>query len=808
MKQTRHEVAVGLFAAALLGVGGCHPAPQLHQSPMVAVAARPAPCKGAACHTCAPVPEFGFARPIYEGSFDLRDFDVGDLDGDGIPDEVFSVVKYPGGPHDGDVGVLLDRGVDGWSAPTFFSAGTAPGALVVQDVNGDGWPDVLALDPGDGTHPGWVDVLQGLPGGRLNRTGGVAVGRRPTSLAVRDVNGDGHPDLVVTNGGDGTLGVCLGRGDGTFADETTFSAGPDPTTVALGDYDGDGHLDAAVAGSLMVEGKGTGTITVLRGHGDGTFASGRRVTTLADLAGLKAADLNGDGHADLVTSDGPDGTVRLLMGRKDGTFVPGTPIRFENSKVLSFALGDLDGDGDADLVVQLRSLKYTDATRHSLQVLHNDGDGHFTLAGQAFGGWAFDNLATTLVLADMNGDGAPDLVVGGTVLRTNRGDGTFPAPTPEFFAGSSGKIWGGSLATAEIDGDRQSLVDVNGDGRPDLTRVRWYLAPNVGPVFHISVLLGQPDGTLAPGPTTDAPDPYGGRAVAIAVGDVDGDGVPDLVAVTQNGTILVFRGRGDGSFVPQGALQVTGIPSSLILADVNGDGHPDLVLALRVQGSGSAVAVLLGRGDGTFKDAVISPLGSDCRDCNAPAVDLALGDLNGDGVPDLVVDNGRLKVLLGHGDGTFTAGDGSYPAVGRGLALHDLDGDGKLDAVTDGSDGWNAGMVAVLRGRGDGTFGKAVDYPVDARPYNTGEWDGRGQVVVADLDGDGVPDLVVPDGVLHGRGDGTFDPPVVFFDDVVGEPLAVADMDGNGQPDLVLPNSLGPVGVVEILDPPPVCTTR
>jgi Bacterial Ig-like domain (group 3)/FG-GAP-like repeat len=320
---------------------------------------------------------------------------------------------------------------------------------------------------------------------------------------------------------------------------------------------------------------------------------------------------------------------------------------------------------------------------------------------------------------------------------------------------------GGFLATYTA---AVAVGDFNGDGKPDLVAV-----PS-----GVSVLLGNGDGTFQ-SPVTYSTGSY---TVSVATGDFNGDGKPDLAVGTCGTTcsVSVLLGNGDGTFRAH-LDYATGIgPNSVSVGDFNGDGKLDLVTANITSGT---VSVLLGNGDGTFQAHIDYAAGSPNS--------VAVGDFNGDGKPDLVTVNefsDTISVFLGKGDGTFQA-KSDYPAGSFlfWVAVGDFNGDGKLDVVVVNFGG---DTVSILLGNGDGTFRAPVASATGFGP----RW-----VAVGDFNGDGKPDLVTANygantvSLLLGKGDGTFEAHVDYVTGYLPGSAAVADFNGDGQPDCVTANS-------------------
>ena len=355
-----------------------------------------------------------------------------------------------------------------------------------------------------------------------------------TQAVTADFNGDGNPDIAVVNpcsGPDCGTGyaavvVMLGKGGGTFRQPVTYAAGSyQPMSIAAGDFNGDGVVDLAIASQCASSVScGTGQVSVLLGNGDGTFQSPVPYATGTGASYFVATgDFNGDGILDLAVANQTSGnsTVAILLGNGNGTFQAPVPYATGAASAVYLAVGDFNLDGASDLAV------INGGTQDSVSILLGNGDGTLQGAVVYASGGAFANGAA---VADLNGDGAPDLAVvnscatytnlacsqsGSVAVLLGNGDGTFQAPV----AYGSGGNQPNSVATADFDGD----------GMPDLA------VGNIGPTGGgagsvLGLLPGNGDGTFAPATSFIA---GGSSAAFVSVADFNGDGQPDVALASQ-----------------------------------------------------------------------------------------------------------------------------------------------------------------------------------------------------------------------------------------------------------------------------------
>ena len=278
----------------------------------------------------------------------------------------------------------------------------------------------------------------------------------------------------------------------------------------------------------------------------------------------------------------------------------------------------------------------------------------------------------------------------------------------------------------------------------------------------------------------------GTNAEAIAVGDFNGDGIPDLAVMNASQTVTILLGKGDGTFTATATSPQTGAsPSAIVIGDFNSDGIPDLAVAN--EGSNN-VSIFLGNGDGTFTAVANQP------ETGTSPIAMVAGDFNGDGILDLATANyvsDTVTVLLGNGDGTFTASPLSAQTnvAPTPMAVGDFNGDGILDLAVAGGYLYPGGQVTILLGNGDGSFTPAAPLTMSQNSYAY-------PIVVGDFNQDGKLDLAIANSygnsidIFLGNGDGTFTATTATVTGLTGPShLAVSDLNGDGKPDLVETNN-------------------
>jgi hypothetical protein len=582
------------------------------------------------------------------------------------------------------------------------------------------------------------------------------LGERPVDVAIGDVDGDGLPDVVVGHDASTGITIHLGRPQGGLTPLGSLPQVGSVKRIALGDFDEDGALDLIVSNQFGVE--------LLLGSGDGSFADARPVDGVSSSFDWEVADMNADGHADLVTLAG---VVSVWAGDGSGAFALTSTSALVPGFLTGLEVGDIDNDGVEDVAV-------TRFGQGSLAVLLGTGDG--TLVP----GPALDTTANSrAVLArDVDQDGVTDLVValdegfdgpGGVDVLLGVGGGAF-APRAFYLAGND---------VVDV-----AAEDLDGDGRVDLVALNATSA-------DISVLRQQPDGTFS------EPERYGFgfSPIAVAIDDFDGDGQPDFIGVQSRqdrfrsgfpGQIALYRGTVGGSVDHGRRFPSSSSASPWASGDIDRDGALDLV-----RGDFSdPMAIYFGDGKGGVGAPVAFPV--------EDVVGVELFDVDGDGLLDLVSYQRFNKtfpqefdysvgIAFGDSTGGFEAPD-FYP-VGvdpKAITFDDFDENGAIDIAVacEGESTHIGGEITIYFGQGSRQF-------VRGAPLLPGET--LRDLTSGDVDGDGYADLVSlawfqGPVVQLGLGDGTFELPVEYQAGNFSIDVDLADFDRDGDLDIAVVN--------------------
>ena len=495
-------------------------------------------------------------------------------------------VDRSGGVHTGSLyAAWADMGADATHMHISFARSSDGGAhwsVPVQidtrdytKYNNDAWAPAVSVDQSNGAVTiAWYDrrddpsnklyrvyYTQSTDGGATFLTKQVPVSTAPSDptldcqaagdyIQTAAVDGVAHPFWSDTRNGrnqiftatidEATLAQTLLPAPPLFAPRVSSPAHTSPYSLAAGDFNNDGKLDIAVGNTA------TSDVSILLGNGDGTFQAPINTKLPGDVGALAAGDLNKDGKLDLavMTWQNNLGAISILPGQGDGTF--GTSATFASGGGGPIAAADVNNDGNLDLVIPT-------GPTSKLTVFLGNGDGTFKapIMHSTYGGSSF-------AVADFNGDGKLDVVLTGgpdsIVVVLGNGDGTFTA---------------GTIYAAGAFPSAATVADFNGDGTPDIAVANY-------PQMTFSVLLNAGTGTFKPSVSYGGPNQ---QVSGIANGDFDGNGTKDLALTDPYGGVMIWLGRGDGTFSSAGVYAAGGGPSAIRAIDLNGDHRDDVVVA-------------------------------------------------------------------------------------------------------------------------------------------------------------------------------------------------------------------------------------
>jgi hypothetical protein len=537
-----------------------------------------------------------------------------DVNGDGACD-LISVNR-----DSNDVSLLINTG-GSFAAPVILGCGTTPRMAVLADFTGDGKADLLVSNAGSGD----FSLLAGQGGGFAAETR-IDLGYLPTRMAAADFNRDGKTDLAAIlfesaeAGALGVVAVLSGDGAGGFGAPQFFGACLQGYGLDAADMNADTKVDLVVADA------GNSTVSVLRGRGNGRFESDQRFPVGANPRVAVIEDFNKDGKADLAVGNYDGNNVVILLGDGTGQFTADPAPLALAGKPRAMAAGDLNKDGRADLVVGVPGTP-------TLAVFLGQGTGRFTPTLGVLvlpAGSIYSPEVQSLALGDMNGDGNLDVVTGNSgsdSISVLLGDGTGKFAAPIEFPKISYPL---AVRLADLNHDSKLDVVCVSTRNPDQSTDK--AEPRVVSIFGVgdgtldaasmvryTTGSGPSDMVLGAFSSTGVPDAMtvqtGDDSVYLSAGtadgrfgagkrlrmdtapigvlpfDFNGDGLADVVATHYGNFVSVRLSRGAGKFELPNHFLTGSLPNASVIGDVTGDGVPDLIT---LDKGTSSVSVLIG----------------------------------------------------------------------------------------------------------------------------------------------------------------------------------------------------------------------
>jgi len=722
-----------------------------------------------------------------------------------------------------------------------FSTGSNPSCVATGDIDGDGKTDIAVANCGSSS----VSVLRNIStsgsisAGSFESKVDFNTGTVPYDVAIRDIDGDGKPDLIVTNNGSNSVSILRNLSTpgtinaGSFDSKVDLSTGMNPYRVAVDDIDGDGKPDLAVNNNL------SNSITVYRNISTsgsitaGSFETSVDFTTGMSPLGLSLCDIDGNGKKDLIVNYFGWQIISIFKNiSTSGTINAGTfdnrvdiPLNITGPGELT--IGDIDGDGKPDLAVSCPG-------RNIVSVFRNTST-YGSVGVSSFSSGSEFPVGTSpkgVEIGDLNGDGKPELIVvneGNNNVSVLRNMILLPSkPTISFIVPSSGPV-GTSVTITGTNFSTEPAENIVWFGAVQAavtaaTNTQLTVTVPAGATYHpvtvtksgLTASSRVPFNVTFPSTLTIDTTSFEAKMNFVtelnpcspAAGDFDGDGKPDLVLVDSgNNFISVYRNISSsgsftsGSFAPRVDFSSGSNPHGIAVGDIDGDGKPDIVVA---NYGNNSVSVFRNTGisgsitSGSFAARVDFTTG-------ANPYDIAIGDIDGDGKLDLAVTNytdNTVSILRNTSNpgaiyaGSFAAkvdfstGNNPYSVV-----LKDLNLDNFLDMVViNGTDNTFTAFrnTSVMGSVTISTFMEKATYPAGNKPSDA---------AVGDIDGDGNPDLIVLNAndanfsIFRNASNYGFMPDVWFSGKVdfatPASPTAVAigDINGDGKQDIVVSNS-------------------
>ncbi len=712
---------------------------------------------------------------VYTGG-DPEHIRLADMNGDGLPDIIVT------NQYSNKFTVLINTSTSGnitFQAQTGFTAGlnvVASGIyfITTADVNGDGKPDVVMVT-NSAMNKNVTVIPNTSTGGQLSfgpevdflGTTGV------TSLSVGDLDNDGLPEIVVSSG-DVTIYHNTSTSAGINFDAITpITKSTQPVTVSLGDVDNDGKLDIVEANPAPASTPSTGSISIYHNQstpGNLSFAVNVDFATGVPTLPIAFNDMDGDGMPDIILTGGIQ--TQILRNLTTGNSISlSPPVNIPINLPNWFGIADINGDGKPDLV---------------------------TTGYNFFNVYQNDPLSTVVLtpptissFSPQAGVAGADVTINGTNFNTNTTGNIV------FFGATKGAVTAASSTQLTV------KVPVGASYQPiavtnTSTNLSCYSSNSFIPTFQSD---GKP---VNFDPKVNFNTSTGPEAFAI--GDIDGDGKPDLVLANYNSnTISVFRNVSTSgsitasSFAPKIDFATPTNPTTITIGDLNFDGKPDIIVGC----AGTTNSLSVFRNTSTSGSITMAPIMNFMGIAGVNLVKVA--DANADGKPDIVAvlaDNEVVfyinKTTGPNVDSFSLIKDNLVLATDTGpsgLGIGDFDGDGKLDLVVcvQGAIG-SSGAMDIYRN----TTANGVLSYASTKYQNVGDWPTT--LGVSDIDGDGKPDVVLSITGPYNTNNVTILPNTSTANNITfgtmalfatgndTRGLAIGDLDGDGKPDLTIVN--------------------
>ena len=645
------------------------------------------------------------------------------------------------------IGILLGYGNGSFEDQKIYSTGydSHPCSIGVGDFNRDNHSDLAVSNYGTNN----IGILFGYGNGTFANqiTYTTTHQSNPSSLILEDFNNDDRLDIAVSHNGIGTVGIFFGQENGSFLLQTTYSIGSNshPQYITIGYFDQDNISDLAIIDSINNQ------IHILRGYRDGRFATPTTYDAIYDSypIWLSIVDVNNNNQSDLVVANYGLNNVLVLM---DYFVEPSTRQTnygtLEDTGTVSLAIGDFNNDSFLDIVYNAEGIFF---------ILNGFGNGSFN--GHAMYSIGSTSISQYMCVGDLNNDNHTD------IISANRMDGY-----ADIFIGYGNGSFDAMMSYSTGIGSKPQWValgDVNNDNVLDV------ISANTGS-HSIGILLGNGDGSFATvlifSTHNDTP-PH-----SVVVGNTNNDNHLDLVVVDKLGWVTIYLGFGNGSFIfwNEYAVNTEGYYIiSAAHADFNSDNRLDIVVANTFFNN---IGVLLGYGNGTFTAPKLYSTGS----ASQPYY-VIVADFNNDNLSDIAATNhGNDEIVILYGDGngnfeikrTYSTGFGSKP---YGIIAADFNNDKNLEiAVTL----WGIGKLAVLIEYEAAKFVNHALYPTGSALHSV-------SIATADFNNDNRTDAVVVNSgtdnlhVLFGSNNGTFATNMTYAISTNSQPQYVITCDIN-----------------------------